>query len=88
MARDRLSRYTHGGYQNTYGWHAGGTYPTGILSCTFVFTFTDPYSNSSPDSDPIPLLGSWDWNLNLTMCSVKSSTYYNVAVWFAVRIRI
>ena len=54
----------------------------------FGFTFTDPYSNSSPDSDPIPLLGSWDWNLNLTMCSVKSSTYYNVAVWFAVPIGI
>ena len=23
------------GYQNTYGLHAGGTYPTGMLSCWF-----------------------------------------------------
>ena len=22
-----------GGYQNTYGWQAGGTHPTGMLSC-------------------------------------------------------
>ena len=27
-----------------------------------LFTFTDPYSGS--DSDPIPVLSSWDWNLN------------------------
>ena len=31
---------------------------------------------------------SWDWNLNLTPCSVKSSTWYNVAIWLAVRIKI
>ena len=23
-----------GGHQNMYGWHAGGTHPTGMLSCT------------------------------------------------------
>ena len=27
-----------GGHPNTYGWQAGGTHPTGILSC-FSFSF-------------------------------------------------
>ena len=38
------------------------------------FTFTDPVSNSNPDSDPITVVGSWAWNLNTTSCCVKSSS--------------
>ena len=43
-----------------------------------LYTFTDP------DSDPFSVLESWDWNLNLTPCIMKSSAWYNVAIWFAV----
>ena len=28
-----------GGHQNTYGWQAGGTHPTGMLSCLMIFFF-------------------------------------------------
>ena len=38
-----------------------------------LFTFTDPDSNSDLESDPIPVVGSYVWNLNLTPCSVESS---------------
>ena len=34
-------------------------------------TFTDSDSDSNPDSNPISVVGSLDWNLNLTSCSVK-----------------
>ena len=36
----------------------------------WLITFTDPDSNSEPDSDPIPLVASQDGNLNLTPCIV------------------
>ena len=39
-----------------------------------LFTFKDPDADSDPDSNPIPLVGSYYWNLNLTLCSVKGST--------------
>ena len=52
-----------------------------------LFTFTGP--DSDPDSNPIPVFDSWDGNLTLNLCSVrKSFAYYNVAIWFAVRIGI
>ena len=38
-----------------------------------LFTFTNLDSYSDPDSDPIPVVGSWDWNLNSTLLSVKRS---------------
>ena len=41
--------------------------------CNGLFTLTDPDSDSNTDSNPIPVVGSEDWNLNLTSCSVKSS---------------
>ena len=47
-----------------------------------LFTFTDPDSDCHPNSKPIPVLGIWDGNLNLTPRSAKSSAY--VAIWFAV----
>ena len=53
-----------------------------------LFTLTVPDSNSGPDSHPIPVVGSQDWNMNPTPCSVKSSIEYNVAIWFVVRIGI
>ena len=40
-----------------------------------LFIFTDPDSNSDTDSDPIPVLSSWD--RSRTPCSVKSSAWYD-----------
>ena len=40
--------------------------------------------DSDPDFERIPVVDSRDWNLNLILCSVKSSTYDNLAIWFAV----
>ena len=52
-----------------------------------LFTFAG--TDSDLDSNPIPVLDSWDGNLTLTLCSVrKSFACYNVAIWFAVRIGI
>ena len=28
-----------GGHQNTYGWQAGGTHPTGMFNCLMIFFF-------------------------------------------------
>ena len=39
-----------------------------------LFTFIDPENDSDPDSNPIPVAGSYDGNLNPTPCSVKCST--------------
>ena len=39
-----------------------------------LFTFRDWDSDSDPNSDAIRVVGSQDWNLNRTVCSVKSST--------------
>ena len=50
-----------------------------------LFTFTD--ADSDPNSNPIPVLGSWDGNLKLTPCSVNRSAYYNVTIWFEVQIQ-
>ena len=36
----------------------------------WLITFADPDSNSEPDSDSIPLVGSQYGNLNLTLCIV------------------
>ena len=44
--------------------------------CNGLFTFSD----SDSDSDPIPVLCSLDIYLNQTLCSVKSSAYYNVTM--------
>ena len=49
-----------------------------------LFTFTDSVSDSDPDFDPISVLDSSDRNLNLAQCSVKSSAFYTVSIWFAV----
>ena len=49
-----------------------------------LFTFTDADSHSTP----ICVLGSWDGNLTLTQYTIKSSIYYNVAIWFTVKITI
>ena len=49
-------------------------------------TFSDADSDSNPDSNPIPERGIWD--LNSIPYSVESSAYYNVAIWFIVRIGI
>ena len=38
-----------------------------------VFTLPETDSDTDLDSNPVPLLGSWDWTLNLTPCSVKMS---------------
>ena len=49
-----------------------------ILTASYtyaLFTFTD--ADSEPDSDLISVHGSSDGNLNLTLCSVKSSVHYN-----------
>ena len=53
-----------------------------------LFTFTDVDSHSEPDFNPILVINSWHGNLRLTLCSVKSYVGYNVAIWFAIRIRI
>ena len=53
-----------------------------------LFTVTNMDFDFNPDSDPIPVLSSWDWNLNLTPCRFKCYALHNVAIWFAVRIRI
>ena len=37
-----------------------------------LFTFTDPDSDFYPNSDPIPLLRSWDWNVNLTLFEIST----------------
>ena len=50
-----------------------------------LFTFTvDLDSDLYPDSDPILTISSLDRNLNQTPCSVKSTVWYDVAIWFAV----
>ena len=49
---------------------------TNIQVSKGLFTFT----GAEPDSNPIPVVCSWDGNLNLTPSIVKSSKYYNVAV--------
>ena len=49
-----------------------------------LFTFTD----EDPNSNPISVVDNWDWNLKQTLYNVKSSTNYNIAIWFTVRIRI
>ena len=53
---------------------------------SYHITFT--ITNSDPDTNVIPVHDSWDGNLNLTPYIVKSSAYYNVAIWFAVQIGI
>ena len=47
------------------------------INCYGLFTVTEADSDSDPDYNPIPVLGSWDKNLNLTRCIVKIPTYYN-----------
>ena len=37
------------------------------------FTLQETDSGTDLDSNPIPLVSSWDWTLNLTPCSVKMS---------------
>ena len=59
-----------------------------ITSFNGLLSFTDAIADSDPNSNPIPVLGSWDGNLNPTLCSVKSSGYYNVSIRFAVQIGI
>ena len=39
-----------GGHQNTYGWQAGGTYPTGMLSCWLNVCVSGYWMDSSLDS--------------------------------------
>ena len=53
-----------------------------------LFLFTDPDS----DSNPIPVVGSYDWNQNLIL-TVQCENFYIVQCshfkfWFAVQIRI
>ena len=51
-------------------------YPQFIKTDRFINgSFTLPKTDSGMDSgtNPIPVFGSWDWNLNLTLCSVKTS---------------
>ena len=47
--------------------------------------FTDAFSDTDSDSNPIPVPGSWDGNLNMAPCSMESSVYYNVTFCLAVR---
>ena len=37
------------------------------------FTLQQTDSGTDSDSDPIPVVDSYDWNLNLTACNMKSS---------------
>ena len=53
-----------------------------------VHLYSQRDSDSNPNSDPIPVLGKFDGNLNPTPYSVKRSAYCNVAIWFAVQIGI
>ena len=48
------------------------------------FTLRETHSGTDSDSDPILLVDSWDWNLHLTLCSVKTSALCNVATEFRV----
>ena len=41
------------------------------FACNGLFTIQGTDSGTDSDSDPIPVVGSKDWNLNL--CSVKTS---------------
>ena len=52
--------------------------------CYGSFTLRETDSDPDSYSDPIPVVGSWDWNLNLPLCSVKTSVYCNVAIRFEV----
>ena len=49
---------------------------TNIQVSKGLFTFT----GADPDSNPIPVVCSWDGNLNLTPSIVKSSAEYNLAI--------
>ena len=44
--------------------------------CNDLLIFTDP----DPHSNPIPVVGSQDWSLNPTLCSIKDSTWYSVTI--------
>ena len=46
------------------------------MSSYGLVTFTDPNSESDPDSDPFSVPNSWDWYQNLTPCGMKSSEQY------------
>ena len=42
--------------------------------CKGLFRFIDHDSDSDPNSNPIRVIGSKNWNRNLNPCNMKSST--------------
>ena len=56
----------------------------GIALSNGLITLPETDSDPELDSDPIPVVGSWDWNLNLTPCSLKISAWYNVVIGFGI----
>ena len=71
---------------------ADGTHTTGMHSCLLIqIQFRRIYIDRSGfqfwSRFRSYVVGSECGDLNLTPCSVNSSTLYNVAIWFAVRIR-
>ena len=75
-------RYSNGQGDNRQVNDIDSLFPNGL----FIFGEADCVSDL--DSNPIPVLGTWDGNLNLTPYSVNSFACYNVTIWFVVRIGI
>ena len=50
----------------------------GANTCNGLFTLLDQDSDS--DSNLIPVIGSWEWNLNLTPYSVNGPAWYTVGI--------
>ena len=46
---------------------------SGIPDFYGSFTLRETYSGTDSDSNPIPVVSSSDWNLNLTLYRVKTS---------------
>ena len=73
-------------YSNFVISYAPNEASTDLWTPNGLITMPETVSGTNSDSDPVTVVGSYDWNLNLIPCSVKTSAQCNVAIGFGVRI--
>ena len=59
-----------------------------ILNPNGSYTLLETDSGTGSDSNSIPVISIKDWNLNPTLCSVKTFAQCNVAIMYGVQIRV